>query len=594
MSKKKRLVLFIFLIVIVMVIGCLIIIKQDGDSFLFRNKEVYDVVVDYEKIQDEKDLELLKYIKNKKITMSNPKVVLNPYDTSPLTALAIFYTKDKTTIKLYVNSVFMTIMEESNSHVIPIYGLREDYNNEIKIVDNKDNEKIFYIKTEKLDDSDFYTYNSTYDSDEYLFVNSPKGKYVFDNDGYIVWYRDMNYNEMDLTLDKRLYFVDKYYRIIETDFLGRVYKMYYTDTLYNNHKIKRLNSGNLMVLENFSVSEMRSDNGEILYSIDLLDILREVDEDIEIKTDENYMNYFQYNEDDKTLLLSIRGIDAIINYDLVNEKIIWLFSNNEIFSSKFDEYKLKLTSGSYFKGQHSPYLDGNKLYVFDNNNFAFSNHNYSLSGKSSAVVYEINGMDITEIYRYKSDLSSGWYGSFYEKNDIKTINFGCVVNSDIGDYSKVIELNKNDEVVTELTTNYDDLLIYESFRDSFYNDFTPNYLIDIDLVEVKSMDNDYPYYIGDKKNGYVGLKEELENAIIDEGLIEYSSIGLAVNMAGRIDVMYVSDDYDYYDFELEITSDTVGLYHYIWSSLINVRGKYAVYVKFNDKYYNTNIVFNVR
>lgn len=595
MIKNKRVILFLVIFLLIVIsIGCLIIIKKNKDSFLFRDKEVYDVVVDYEKIQDEKDLELIKYVNNKRITMNNPKVILNPYDTSPLTALAIFYTKDKTAIKLYINSVFMTIMEESNSHIIPIYGLRENYNNEIKIVDNKGNEKVFYIKTEKLKDSDFYTYNSTYDVDEYLFINSPKGKYAIDNDGYITWYRDINYNEMDLSFDKRIYFVDKYYRIIETDFLGRVYRMYYTDTLFNNHKIKRIKNGNLMVLENFSILEIRYDNGEVLYSINLLDILRKVDEEIDIKIDENYINYFQYNDADNTLVLSIRGIDAIINYDLSNEKIIWLLSNNEIFSSKFDEYKLKLTSGSYFKGQHTPYLDGNKLYVFDNNNFAFSNHNYYLSGKSSAVIYEINGMNITEVYRYKSDLSSGWYGSFYEKNDIKTINFGCVVNSDVGNYSKVIELNKDNEIVTELTTSYDDLLIYESFRDTFYNEFTPNYLIDIDLVELKSTDNGRPYYISDKKSNYTGFKEGLENAIIDDTLIEYSSVGIAVNAVGKVDVLYVSEDYDYYELKLEFTEETAGLYHYIWTSLINIRGKYAVYVKINDKYYNTNIVFNVR
>lgn len=591
-KNKKRLIIIVLVVLVIILISVFLIYKQH-QSFLFDNKIVYDLVVDYNKVQKEKDLELTKYINDKNITMNDPKVVLDPYGNSPLTALLIFYTEDETNIKLYINNIFVTTMVSSKRHVIPIYGLREDYNNEIKIIDKDNSESILYIKTDKLENSDFYNYESSYNGYESLFINSPKGKYVLDNEGYITWFRDINYNEMDLSTDKKIYFIDKYYRIVETDFLGRVYRVYYTDISYNNHKIKKIDNNALMIIENFSIFYINYNTGEILYSMNLLDELKKIDEFVEIDASKNYMNYFQYNVDNNTLLLSIRGIDAIINYDLQNNKIIWIFSDNEIFSNKFDNYMLNLTSGSYFIGQHTPYLNGNKLYVFDNHNFSFSIYNYPLSGKSSAVIYEINNMNIKEVYRYQSNFSSGWYGNFYEKNNLKNINFGCIIDSEIGNYSKVIELDENDNVVTELTTNYDDMLIYESFRDTFYNEFTSNYVINNDVLELNPNESNGVYEKAKKYNNYNGFKEELKNAIIDETIIEYSSTGLAIDAIGDIDILYVDENYDYYKLTLTLDETTAGLYFYMWSSLLNIKGKYALYIKINDKYYNSNIVFNV-
>ena len=209
--KKNRIIIVLSILIFLISIFML---KYNDDNSLFNNKYVYNLNVNYDDIQNNIDKEISKYIKNKKISMSNPKVILDPYNSSPLTALVIFYTKDSTSIKLYINDIYMTTVEKSKSHIIPIYGLREDYNNIIKLIDDNNNESIINIKTDKLENSNFYTYKSTNNTNEHLFITSPKGKYAIDNEGYMSWYMNMNNNEMDLSTDKKIYFIDKFYRLI--------------------------------------------------------------------------------------------------------------------------------------------------------------------------------------------------------------------------------------------------------------------------------------------------------------------------------------------------------------------------------------------
>ena len=47
---------------------------------------------------------------------------------------------------------------------------------------------------------------------------------------------------------------------------------------------------------------------------------------------------------------------------------------------------------------------------------------FSTGDKSYAVIYEIDGMNIKEVYRYGDVYLSGWYGNFYVKDNIKHIN----------------------------------------------------------------------------------------------------------------------------------------------------------------------------
>lgn len=590
----KRRIVYLFILMLVVFFVSVLIYRYNQRKILFDNKNIYEFNVSYDVMQKDVDKEISKYIKNKNITFDSPKVLLNPYGVSPLSALVVFYTDKNTGIKLYVNDVFMTTIESSKSHVIPVYGLREDYKNKITLLDDNNKEKILYIKTDKVNEDFNYEYETMNNTDEHLFINSYKGKYALDNDGYISWYMDIDNLEMDVTLDKEIYFVDKYSRIIKTDYMGRVYQVYYIDSSYNSHGMKKLNNGNFMLIDmDGSISIIDYKTGKVIYSIDLEEIFRSVDNEFVGDSSEFYANYFQYNEEDNTILISVRGLDAVVNYDLTDNEVIWLFSENNIFSSLFDKYKLKLTSGNYFIGQHTPYLDGNHMYVFDNNNFMMHNGDISNLKDSSAVIYEIDGMKIKEVYRYNSEYSSSWYGSFFEKDDIKNINFGCVLTEDNKSYSKIIELDQEDNVITDFTTDFTtDFWVYQSFRDSFYNEITTNYQVNVEVNMI--MENEDKYFNLNEYDVDNKFRDNIKNAIVDETMIDISVEGIKSNIIEEdFEILFVNGKGRYYKYEVNEDVARNIWYLYINRFVSYLNGEYAVYIKINDKYYNTNLVFDI-
>ena len=590
--KNKSKFLIVFLLFIICLITCKYLTKHNE---LFKGKTERTINISYEKEQEKVDEELKKYAFDKKITINSPKVIVDPYNSSPLTAIIIFYTRYSTSIKLYINDIYMTTIESSKSHVIPVYGLRENYNNKVIIEDDKGNRSEVYIATDSIKDSDFYRYNTKFNDNTQLFLNTPYGKYAIDNSGYISWFINNNTLSMDISDDNKIYIIDIYKNLLVTDFMGRVYKKYYTNIIFDDHKIKKLDNGNVMGIRGYNlITIIDSTTGKCNDIIDVTEILKKVDDSIIIDPTKSYLNHFEYNETDNTILLSIRGLNCIINYDLNKNEIIWIFSNSPLLSSKFDKYKLKLTSGNYFIGQHTPYLNGKYLYLFDNGIFKTGIVDSDDKGTSSAVIYEINGREIKEIYRYNSKYLSGWYGSFYDKSGIKNINYGCIINNDNGNYSKIIELDKDDNIITDFTTNYDSKLIYQSYRNTFYKEKTPNYNLNIKYeTYVSNMDNENPdinlyevnYYKSDKY-----FKKNIKSSMIDETLIMLNNDVLETNAPQEFELLFVDNNYNHYNMVINNGYTVISIRDLFFSQ---IRGKYAIYIKIKEKYYNTNLVLNI-
>lgn len=604
MNSKKW--IMIILLVILLIGG--IVININNKEFLFKDKKVYNYSVNYEDNQLIVNSELESYVNDKNITFDNPKVVVDPYNNSKLAAMIIFYTEEDTEIKLYINGHFMTTMESGHEHIIPVYGLKEEYNNEIVIINNKNEEKKINIKTNKIDSSIMYKYNSTRDISDNLFINSPMGKFSLDGEGNINWYNDNGNYEFIITDDKKIYLLDRYNRLLETDFMGRVTRMYYVYLTSNNHQIVKLSNNNIMAIDSsFSISEIDYETGKVETVFNLIDVLMNVDKDIDITNEIVYMNHFQYDEVNKTLLISIRGLDTIIKYDLVNEKIIWMISNNSVFSDKFNEYKLNLSNDvTYFIGQHSPYMDGDYLYVFDNGNCYFNDNNsFNSLNKSSAVIYEVKGDNLYEVYRYTGDVASGWYGNFYVYKDIKHINFGSIVDDDRGKYSKVIELDKDNNITMELVTEYKNILIYESGRYNFYNDVTSNYNINNDFKKIDANNYKKVYYFeADNEEEAVerekkdltlykdNIYNKLKGALIDRGMIKVSKeLGIEIDTSEDYQVLFVNKDYNFY--KISMKNDGYR-YLYLNDFISKIKGEYAIYIIINGKYYDTGVVFDIR
>ena len=105
-------------------------------------------------INTQKEIE--KNLTDSNYTFDDPKVILNPYDISPLTALIVFETKDSTTVTVTIegkdkNTTITNTFKPTNVHYLPIYGLYPDTNNKVTLTMNGES-KVIYIKTEKLPD----------------------------------------------------------------------------------------------------------------------------------------------------------------------------------------------------------------------------------------------------------------------------------------------------------------------------------------------------------------------------------------------------------------------------------------------------------
>ncbi len=170
---------FIIFIIFITVIGSFIVmgntpIKREKDIFSVQsNKEVYFNVYGYD--------------------IENPNVIINPYGNSPLTAIAMFTSRDYSEVSItvkgkYDNDINYTFSKDKY-HLIPIYGLYPDYNNTI-IIRCEGSEKIINIETSSLPEN--FTYSEDMINDNYSFYNNGY-PYAIDSYGDIRWYLNKHY-----------------------------------------------------------------------------------------------------------------------------------------------------------------------------------------------------------------------------------------------------------------------------------------------------------------------------------------------------------------------------------------------------------------
>ena len=133
-------------------------------------------------------------------TINDPKIIVNPYGISPLTALVIFETRDLTTPRVTVlgkttNANITSTFKPNKVHYLPIYGLYPGEENSVIInVNNKD--YVIHIKTDPLPE-DFVKPTSVTSSDNlngnelYFVTPSSKGyTSAYDINGDVRWYLD--------------------------------------------------------------------------------------------------------------------------------------------------------------------------------------------------------------------------------------------------------------------------------------------------------------------------------------------------------------------------------------------------------------------
>ncbi|QMT83681.1 aryl-sulfate sulfotransferase [Companilactobacillus pabuli] len=409
-----------------------------------------------------------KVVKNKKYTLDDPYIKVNPYKTSPLTALVVFHTDQKAKVSYTVegktNQTDITNKVNGNSttHQVPVVGLYANTTNNVTIKvtyeDNTTDEKTIqiktgslpkYVKNAKITVSKNDKSKMDIGDNKLTIVNrTTKEPFAIDADGEVRWYStDYSQHTIEqisnghmLVLTKKNQDSQVYNDLIETDVLGRVYKEYTFST-----KTKSNDSGNakdettlihhdLVELPNKDILATVSDGskykedvmvqishktGKVVKVIDLKKILpssmyKNYKAGSDDKVDWFHQNAIDYDASDNSIMISGRNQDMIMKLDYKTDKIIWIYSGKKKSSwpKKYRSKVLTPTKGtSITGGQHGLYLlskgkNSEDVLLYDNN-IDVTNGDKKTSGKySQAVQYHINtkNMTIDQTWAYGKNL----------------------------------------------------------------------------------------------------------------------------------------------------------------------------------------------
>ena len=406
-------------------------------------------------------------------TIDNPKVVIDPYKASPLTAMVMFETKESTEVKVSIQGKddktgLSYTFPNSKEHYLAIYGLYAGYDN-IVTIEYGDVKKSIIIETDSLPD-DFVLPTSVngireeLDNDFYFFTPSAKGySAAYDINGDVRWYLT-NYALWDntrlkngrmLVSTERLMYSPYYMTgLYEIDMFGKIYKEYSLAGGYH-HDYYELPNGNLLVASddfgNYDgtvedvIVEVDKTTGAIVKTFDLKKILNMEDGKSENWTSYDWFhnNSVWYDEKTNSITLSGRHQDAVINIDYNSGKLNWIIGDKTEWSSEYQKYFFTPV-GPDFEWQWSQHAamitPEGYVFIFDNgNNKSKIKDSYvdAENSYSRGVMYKIDTekMTIEQVYEYGKERGSSFYSPYISDVDYLDkghyiVHSGGIVNAD--------------------------------------------------------------------------------------------------------------------------------------------------------------------
>ena len=450
--------------VLIIIISSFLIIVLGITSYYVKNLESNDILEENVSLVTKQN-EISKTLSTNGFTIDNPKIYLDPYDASPLTALVLFETEEEVSPTVTIEgkdklTTFTTKFASSTKHYLPIYGLYPDYNNKIDISytlkNGEEVTKQIEIQTNKLPDDFVLPTSIKKDSskltnDLYFFTPSSKGyTCAYDVNGDVRWYLSNNAiwdntrlkNGHMMVSTERLvnspYYMTGLYEI---DLLGHIYNEYSIKGGYH-HDYFELPNGNLLVasddfnneagtVEDYIV-ELDRTTGNIVKTWDLKDVLN-----MEDGKSENWSNYdwfhnnsVWYDEATNSRTLSGRHQDAVINIDYTTSNLNWIIGDSTNWSSEYQKYFFTPV-GKDFEWQWSQHAamitPEGYVFIFDNgNNKSKDSSKYvdANNGYSRGVMYKIDTdkMTIEQVYEYGKERGSSFYSPYISDVDYLSKN----------------------------------------------------------------------------------------------------------------------------------------------------------------------------
>lgn len=392
-----------------------------------------------------------KIVKSTTRTLDNAYVKVNPYGTSPLTALVIFKTDQAAKVTYTVvgktdnTSITNTVKGYKTTHQVPIVGLYANYSNQVQVTltykDGTTEQKTFTIKTGKLPKNLRQTKITVSKSNkskmqignnELTYINKTSEEpFAVDADGNIRWYSTLYSRHTFVQLSNGHLLIQNrtngnkgsYNVLSETDYLGRIYRRYrFSDKLGKSsleqyitavhHDALELPNHNLLVTisggDKYAedvIAEIDYKTGKTVKVIDFKKLLpssmyRNYSSTTTKggKIDWLHMNSLYYDQKTGNLLVSARNQDITMSINYKSGKINWIYSGKKK-SSWPKKYRSKLLTPAkgttITSGQHDLTLlsskNGKLKVLLYDNNIDVTNGNAKTSGKySQAVQYTID------------------------------------------------------------------------------------------------------------------------------------------------------------------------------------------------------------
>jgi len=410
--------------------------------------------VDITVVQRQLEEEFMSHYDSTKHSAANPYIVLNPFEITPLSALMVFETPINMQLEIVVkgkeeNGDLSFVTSNTKSHYVPIYGLYENYQNQVQIYEYIGGARGILISSQTIVTSILpeevtrpTEFNTTYEyfgknlmllipalnsyplavdyNGDIRFVltkNLPFAPVILDN-GHLLLGSDR--------LIQQPYYVTGLYEI---DYLGKIHGNYKIPGGYH-HDVHELPNSNFLVLTNDfngtvedKIVEINRNTGEIVDMIDLRTLLPELQGPAEMWTtfDWFHNNSIDYNTATDEILVSGRHQDIVINISRDTKEINYIIGDPEGWNSSFVEEYFLTPIGEEFEwqyAQHSAmFLPGQDVLLFDNgNNKSKDSSTYIPASESYSrlVHYRINreNMTIEQIYQFGKEIGEEFYSPY--------------------------------------------------------------------------------------------------------------------------------------------------------------------------------------
>lgn len=383
-------------------------------------------------------------------------IVVNPYGTSPLSAVAVFSTEEAcggtVTVKgkSAENDVTGTF-EAEKDHIVPIYGLYNNDTTEVVISLDDGTSAAFEVTTEDIN-VDYGTITAemkseaSYDYTNLTFVCSTMGSlYAVDAAGDIRFYTNMGgvlgVHQLEnghILMPASYVLKPSYYKegMIEIDLMGKIYGEYMIPG-GQHHDFVEMPNGNFLVasdspdlstVEDYVV-EIDRQTGNVVWELDMKDLLgteegqsASMDTDGSEESDWFHNNGLAYDAGNDLLLLSARHKDAIVAVNMEDKSLAWILGDPTGWGEDYQSYFFNPEGEDFewFYAQHNvSILDNGDIALFDNGTAKVKrvDADNRVSGDdvySRAVVYHIDteNMTVSQVTEYGKERGADWYSDW--------------------------------------------------------------------------------------------------------------------------------------------------------------------------------------